>query len=264
MKRHVGDILYEYAAGELGEADRERVEEHLAGCPACAADLLQLRAALTLLQRPVTPPSEERDPAFWTAFANEVESRILAQETRHPSRAAAVRDQIASFVTFNRAPLLAGAGAVALVAAAMLLFWPRPAEFRQPDLIVGTGSPAVLSDEPAQRMTDYLKKSKVLLIGIANMNTDDGHPLDLRVEQRQSRALVHEARYLRRQPMDARSARLIGDLEKILIELANIEEHQDVPDVEMIRTGIRRENLLFKIRMAETLMDTGEKERELQ
>jgi len=263
MKRHVGDVLYEHALGDLSATDRAHVEEHLAGCAACAADLRELRAALAVLPRPSKQPSDERTPAFWTAFANDVGSRILAPERRTLSRGAAIRDQIASFVTFNRSPLLAGTGVLALVAAAMLLFWPRPADVRQPDTF-GAGAPSLISDEPAQRMNEYLKRSKVLLVGIANMNTGEGHPVDLSAERDQSRALVHEARYLRRQPMDARSARLIGDLEKILIELANIEEHQDIPNVEMIRTGIRRENLIFKIRMAETLMDASEIERKLQ
>lgn len=262
MKRHVGNLLYEYAMGELGEADRARVESHLAECRACAAGLQHVRSAIMILRKPATPPSGERTPAFWTAFPNAVESRILAEQRQRPSRGWALRDHIASFVTFNRAPLLAGAGATALVAAAVLLFWPRPAPVREPDTLAAIDATLAVRDEPAQRMNDYLKKSKILLIGIANMNTDEGHPLDLSVERRQSRALVHEARYLRRQPMDARSARLIGDLEKILIELANNEEHQDVPNVEMIRTGIRRENLLFKIRMAESVLDSGEKEKE--
>jgi hypothetical protein len=75
---------------------------------------------------------------------------------------------------------------------------------------------------------------------------------------------VHEARYLRNQPLDARSAELVGDLEKIMIELANLEEEHDLPNVELIRTGIRRENLLFKIRMAENLLEAGVIERTRQ
>ena len=50
----------------------------------------------------------------------------------------------------------------------------------------------------------------------------------------------------------------MNDLEKILIELANIEEHRDLPNVEIVRGGIRQENLLFKIRMAEAMYDSSE------
>ncbi len=50
------------------------------------------------------------------------------------------------------------------------------------------------------RMSQYLRKSKVLLIGIANLETDGGQPVDFSVEQRASRELVREARYLKQRP----------------------------------------------------------------
>jgi len=45
-------------------------------------------------------------------------------------------------------------------------------------------------------------------------------------------------------------------MERILIELANLEEEADLPNVELIQSGIHRENLLFKIRMANPVYDT--------
>jgi len=80
--------------------------------------------------------------------------------------------------------------------------------------------------------------------------------VDLSSERKVSRDLIEEARYLQSQPLDRRSERLIGDMEKILIELANMKEQNELPNVEMIRGGIHQENLLFKIRMAESLYDT--------
>ena len=108
----------------------------------------------------------------------------------------------------------------------------------------------------AERMERYLRKSKILLVGLSNMKTDAGHPLDLSAEREASRSLIKEARYLQTQDIDRRSARLISALNKILIELANLEEHNDIPGVEIIRGGINQENLLFKIRMAEAMNDS--------
>jgi hypothetical protein len=70
--------------------------------------------------------------------------------------------------------------------------------------------------------------------------------------------LVREARYLKQQPLDVRSRQLMNDLERILIELANTEEQNDLPNVEIIRGGIHQENLLFKIRMAEAMYDSAQ------
>ncbi|MEW6509954.1 MAG: zf-HC2 domain-containing protein [Bacteroidota bacterium] len=262
--KHVRTFLYDVATGALDSADRERVEAHLAGCVACRAELEEIRALLEVLPGPAASPEAQRDQAFWTAFANEVEAKLVAAERKRLRLTPALLDRISMFVSANRAPLLSGAGAVALIAAFVVLFWPKtPADVEQPAVALNP-TPVSISEPAAQRMNDYIKRSKVLLIGLTNMNTAEGSPLDLSVERRQSRALVHEARYLRNQPLDARSAELVGDLEKILIELANLEEEHDLPNVELIRSGIRRENLLFKIRMAENLLESGVTERRPQ
>ena len=89
------------------------------------------------------------------------------------------------------------------------------------------------------------------------MKLNENQQVDLSAERKYSRALLQEARYLKNQPMDNRSAKLIGDLEKILIQLANAKDQGDAPDVEIIRGGIHQENLLFKIRVAESVFDSS-------
>jgi hypothetical protein len=44
-------------------------------------------------------------------------------------------------------------------------------------------------------------------------------------------------------------------MEKVLIKLSNIREQTEFPELAIIRSGIERENLLFKIRITETLYD---------
>jgi anti-sigma factor RsiW len=43
--RQVVQLLTDYLEGALSEADRARVEEHLAGCDGCTAFLTQLRTS---------------------------------------------------------------------------------------------------------------------------------------------------------------------------------------------------------------------------
>ena len=76
---------------------------------------------------------------------------------------------------------------------------------------------------------------------------------DLQAEREASRELVNEARALREEALDVNSARLINDLEKIQIELANMTPDDASPGVAMLRQGIESKNLLFKLRIAETL-----------
>lgn len=56
--RQVVQLLNDYLEGTLPAADRQRVEEHLAGCEACTAFIGQLRAS----RRVVTRLAEEEIP----------------------------------------------------------------------------------------------------------------------------------------------------------------------------------------------------------
>jgi len=260
MNSHVRELLYDVVKGDAPPAVTERVHAHAAVCPSCAADMEAIRAAVAAFPRPALSPSDARDAAFWTVLANEIEGAIRSAPPAPRALSARLRDGMDLFVSVNRSRLLAATGALALASAALLLLW-REAPAPENSARVAETAPANIALPVASiRMNDYLKKSRVLLVGITNMKTE-GPDMDLSAERKQSRALIHEARYLRTQRLDARSAKLIGDLDRILIELANVEERDDLPDVEVIRTGIRKENLLFKIRMTENLMQAGYTER---
>jgi len=254
MSRHVRLLLYEYAAGELSPPEARACEEHIAACAACREELRALREALALIPRRQTPPAEERGEEFWRAFAAGVEERLPAP-ARRPF--AGMPEKIAAFFHDNRVPLLAGSGALGLAAIAALFFLgPRTANGPAP-----VADARAAGDTTAVLLHDYLRKSRVLLIGVENARAEEGIPLDFALERRQSRALVSEARFLRAQPLDARSARLVGELEKIMIQLANTDERHDAGGVAIVRTGIRQNNLLFKIRMTESVLDAGSAER---
>ena len=261
MMRHrqAQKLLYECLRGELEASDRSAIDRHLAECPTCSLELQALKSAVDTLDAHYVSPDSERPQEFWNAFAGQVEDRI-----RQRSASPRARRPLSSFIeralVMNRRRVaLAGsvfAAALALVAGVVLLRQPpRPVEqiAEQPAPHTET------SIEPAsERLHQYFRKSKVLLVGIANMRVDEAEPIDLSAERRVSRNLIQEARYLQQQPLDRRSERLIGDLEKILIELANMKERDEAPNVEIIRGGIHQENLLFKIRMVESMYDSAQ------
>ena len=93
-------------------------------------------------------------------------------------------------------------------------------------------------------------------MGITNISAVQGQTVDLSVERQAARGLIRQARYLDQQSLDERSRELIKALERILLELANMKQEADLPDVEIVRSGIHQENMLFKIRMAELAYET--------
>ncbi len=254
----VQNALYDFLRNEISEEESKNIEHHLAACKACTEELNQLRYALALLPSPSADPAEGKGKEFFDALALRIENKIRQQQSPRSNPLTEFAEKVRSFVTLR--PSYAYAFGGTLVAIALAVFF----VVRQPEEPVEyAGKEESVSDyelahfQAQQRMSNYLQKSKTLLVGIANMKQDDRGDADFTAERTLSRNLVHEARFLKSQPMDERSARLLQDLQKILVELANLEETNDVPNVEMIRSGIDEENLLFKIRMAEASFDTN-------
>lgn len=255
MKHHrIQKQLYDYLHEGVTPEIKAEIEQHLGTCGRCSAELRSLRSALAILPRPSSPPADERDAAFWDGFPAAVAERIAAEGPETGGWLKPLRDIVHDLIVPQRRLLIAAGGAIAVVGT-MIVGWNawqhrafEPGE-RVESIAVRTAS----ADDP---LGQYFRRSKVLLVGLSNMPTADGVPVDLSVERSTSRELIREARSFDDTPLDPRSTLLLRDLQKILIELANMEQTTDIPNVEIIRSGIRRENLLFKIRMAEATRDS--------
>jgi hypothetical protein len=297
MNRHqeVQSLLYDYLEGSLPETERASVADHLTSCGACAADLHRLEEALALVARPGRSPADARSEEFWTTFAAGVEQKIDARRTPR-NRFGDLRDAVHSFFFFRRGSMALAGMAVALVLLAVVLL-NRPVPTREVLFVDSSKGPSIPLEpgrETAQhtdtnvedqqppenlsspayttaradrsvrveyarnRMSQYLRKSKMLLIGITNLDPAEGQPLDLSVERRASRELVREARYLKQRPLDPRVDELVDAMSRIMIELANTAGDEEIPNMEIVRSGIHQENLLFKIRMAEAVYDSAQ------
>ncbi len=255
------ELLYDYAYGEIDPATKEGVDEHLASCPVCARELQDLRTTLDILPRPIDDPADRLDDAYWKSLALGIERELRRKKAPRSKGVADFFRKVASSLVHRPAFTYPALGALALLAAAVFVFrqMPQPSEHISESPTPGIVDPAG-EEATYKRVSDYLQKSRVLLVGIANEDPAAGET-KLSAQRVVSRDLIQEGRYLRQHDLDGRSRKLIRDLEKILIELASIEETFDHPDIELIRGGIRQQNLLFKVRMAEAaLRDTSHKE----
>ena len=247
--------LYEYLESELGPEAREAVRDHLAACPACAREAEELRSIREMTRARIGAPSTTRSEEYWSRFADQVDGRLRLAVRRRKSPLELFSEWLVTLVRFRPQTAYASGVAIVLIIVGGLYLLRRTGQdLREAPAQTVSEVPSPGSANGDPRMADYFRKSKVLLVGLTNMKA--GEPVDLTLEQQTSRDLIHQARYLRTQPMDIRSARLIGDLEKILIELSNLKEDGGAPNVEIIRAGIHQENLLFKIRMAESRYDS--------
>jgi len=254
--------LYDYARGEIDETMRKNVSLHLEECDRCRGELEELQSVISLTGRAGKSPSDERGEEFWRTFPFAIEEKLAQPPARR--FADSFRDFMRPLFVYRRrsAGFLAAGLALGVVVGLVVTQKPvtSPGENVAASVSTDTKS-AIQPDETpvleVDRMQRYFRKSKMLLVGLENMKTSADPQIDFAVERQASRELLQEARHLKYQPLDSRSAKLIGDLERILIELATIKEETGLPNVEILRGGIQQENLLFKIRMAEAIYDTA-------
>lgn len=247
--RDVRSLLYDHARGDLDAGQARRIEEHLAGCDRCYAEFQIVKEGMRLVQPMKSRPSELRSDAYWHNVGLRIEHRIREANVRRPVRHR-LWQEAEWFFLIRRPYAIALTTSTAIVVLAAILWFAKV----RPELLEPAG-PAMLETQAQtvnEELGDYFRRSKVLLVGITNLGQTEGPSVDIRVERKAARQLIQQARMFEDRGMDERSKALIQALEKILIELANMEDRANVPDVELIRTGIRNENMLFKIRMAVT------------
>jgi hypothetical protein len=267
MSRHVRSSLYDYVSGSLSPEETAAIEGHLRRCRSCSADVDSVRETMRLLSGKNPAPADMRDEAFWSELLDTVDRRIRVESAERTSWFEAILAHTGTHPRRRIALALGGTGTLAIAALLVFLLWPR--QSRLPAVSPETRTTDQTAEEAPEivatrRLNEYFRKSKVIMVGLANRKESDPRGMDLSQEREQSRTLVREARELRRYPLDRRSDRLVGDVQKIMIGLSNLNESQKAPGVDILLSGIRRENLLFRVRMAENFTNVRSTEGTLQ
>lgn len=254
--------LYGYLRDELSAEERQAVETHVKSCAACTDELRSMRETVDLLSRKARRPSELRTELYWQQFAEKVERRIQVYATGEEPQSFVGR--LLELFAEHRKPFSFGfvsAFSLLVLAFAVWSLWTRtPA----PDQLTSDAEVRRSSEWEATiqktavevRAADYLEQSKVLLIGI--MNTDTKSLLEskslLRRQREMSRTLVRESHEISSRltdPSQQRLKELVSDLGLILVEIANLETEHGAQGVEIVKGGVERNGILFKINLEE-------------
>lgn len=261
--RTIRALLYGYLRNELSDPQRHVVETHLASCGRCSDELKSLRETMELLTTHVRRPSEYRDELYWQHFAGKVERRIQLEPDHEPSRSLVGR--ILEMLVENRKPFglgFASALSLLLIGFAVWSLWIKSPAPEQVASDIPTAQSA--KEPPAKivrtslesRADDYLEQSKVLLIGLMNTDpksVDESRAL-LRRQREVSRTLVRESHQLTSElndPSQRQLKELVSDLGVILVQIANLEADHDMQGVEIVKSGVERNGILFKINLEE-------------
>jgi len=242
----------EAMADELNADENSAFQAHLDACLECAEAYAQLNATLRVMdQRQRTEPESH----FWTGYWDRLAPKL--EEADRP-----VKSSRRSWIP--ALPSLPGWAFQAAAATALLLIGLfigkiafQPSEMKKHPGIADQGGVTPEFAALQNRTDQYLERSKVLLLGFVNLDTDteEAGSLNFQKQREISQNLIHEASYLKQDLSDhqaeQRLIRLIGDLEVILLQIANLEEENDLSAIEMVRSGVDKKGVLFKINMEE-------------
>lgn len=244
--REVRNLLYDYLQTEIDPLLKEDIERHLAHCEGCTRDLGAVKTILNALPQETDGKELAMEQSDWDALHASIMRRVqraVEQPRRYPwtERASGLRAALSR-------PRYAIAAGVAIALLGLLWFLRTPVADHAP-------APREMVQAPVQDPVElgrYFRKSRALLTGLSNLEPPAGAPIDLSVERKVSRELMIEGRSLRGLKLDQRSDRLIGELDKIMQQVSSAPEGVRTPDIQVIRNDIRGQNLLVKLRVAET------------
>ena len=254
--RKMKSLFLESLYGELDMDRKEYLKRHLAGCRECSEEYEKMAKTLMTMSKKAMPdPGQE----FWDGYWDRLELRMKGDGLFEPSAAGAQKRPRIRFGLFPRWTYGA-AVAVAILAMGILigrLFFSRPVILSRPAPI---GTPSVLPASSAGDLTlrtsRYFERSKVILLALVNFDPEkqDVYGLSLSRQKEVSTELVKEASALKSDLKNAKERqleKLVGDLEVILMQIANLKSEYDLPTVEIIKAGVENKDVLFKISLNE-------------
>jgi hypothetical protein len=239
--------------GELENTDLEVLNQHLAECETCRAEFEEMKSTMGTLAK-----YERTEPAatYWTAYWQRLEQRMAGKRFNIPERFARLKQAIDWLPGWTYQ--LAGAMAVLLLGIYIgYLSFGQSNPPEQP--FSGRQIDNVRLNLTRQEASDYLERSKILLLGIVNLDqSDKTMSLDFTHQQKVSRELLDVTADLKRKIQGTKHQRLqmlIADLEMILLQIANQEHEFDTPAIDVITSGVNNQAILFKINLEEMLLD---------
>jgi hypothetical protein len=254
--RDYRESFLEARFGNLAPEQKRDVERHLAECPDCRSHSEMIKKALkTMDLREKYDPGED----YWNSYWDRLQARLAAEERLDRSPVRNQSDKLLSFVRLPRwVPLTAAAAALVTIGIFIGRILIRPEGQAAKPGPGGSAAvlPAVAGSDLSGRTSLYLERSKRVLLAVVNFAADpkDISGLNLPAQRNASKELVREANLLKtdlRNSKNRQLERLVGDLERILLQIANMEGGDDLTALGIIKAGAESSDIIFKIDLAE-------------
>lgn len=246
------EALYE----DLDSQAMKWFNDHKSSCPDCNSLFVEMKSTLNLMDKAQRP---EPDPEFWQNYWGNLEVRLDENSQRKRAKTGWWQ-KISQVTTIQPRLTLQLAGGLALLLFGIII---GKSVFTT-DIPQGSLSSNEINEYTTvatkadinQRADRFLHRSKLLLLGLVNMDENQDEPLEINfAHQRQiSQELIDETSILKDdlgQSDQIRLRELISDLELVLLQIANLEADKDLPAVELVKSAANSRAILLRINLEE-------------
>lgn len=247
-KPQIEKALYE----ELSEHEKKELFQHLKKCKECSLEYEELKETVTILQH---HHREEPHEEFMNNFWKELNPK-LQKETRTSSWL----EDLKSIFKVKLSHQIAAGIAILILGVVIGKFWLGENNVIVQPSINGNQNNEQIAVQA--RAESYIDRSKVLLLGLMNFDPeyDDFETISLSHQQKISKELISQAADLKqdlKKPANRQLKELISDIEIILMQIANLEEQQDIDGIDLIKAGVDKKGIFLKINIQEMKQSSG-------
>lgn len=231
----IADALYD----ALDATQQQKLESHLQECASCREQYAEIRRAIDTLQAQEVGsglyddiPERVAMDTLWDRLQPEL-NRIDAERYRALPK--------------QRNHRLIGMG-LALAASLALLVAILPLVSNNEE----TAPPATASNLISPELMDYLTRAEVMLLLVANAETQSVSAVPIR--QTFARDMALEANILNtsmQNNLNSGQSRLLQDIEFLLLQIANLDSSNMEQGVQLLQQYLEENSVLFKIRLLE-------------
>ena len=238
--RYLSNLFF----GEISDEEKKKVREHIKACEYCLSRYELYKKTLDIMNLKMR---KEPEKSFWNNYWERLTERYPEFKERKIEHFA---EKFKEFFPFNCPAIVRAATAVSLIVVGIIIgkyfFTPEEELSRMETVSVIPSSPVI------QKANEYLETSKVILVGIMNLN-GELQERDFSLERQASSKLIEDARFIKanlgNSEKERRLRELVEDLEIILLEIANLSDEKGFEYVKFLTEGIKEKDILFKIRI---------------
>jgi hypothetical protein len=217
--------------------------------------MAEMRSTLSAMDK-----REREDPgqAYWGGYWNRLTARMEREEEERRSRGWLGRLlpalSPAALKWAQRGALAVLLVVFGAVMGRMIMPGSGPVEVAEKIKTVEQDTPVIQQASTEDCARQYIEDTQILLLALVNFDpgTEGDYSSDWSAEKQRSRELVAQGASLKadlNNPKQRRLRDLVGELELIMMQIANLETAGDMDAVELIRSSVDDRDVMLKINL---------------